>query len=202
MHGVVDSVNVDTANLVQGRISSGSLFEATFTFDSARTDSSPANSLYGGYYGLGSATLKIGTMPLISTTPASEVDVFVLNDPGVDEYQVLATLVDLPAPAPNAVALDLDFAIDLITFNNLSALTSDALLSDLPNIDDFEKKAFGLLGRWTVNGVLYETAVEGHLTTFVLAVPEPASSALVALGIGALMIARRRKSIGTKPCFT
>lgn len=191
VQGIVDVVNSDGANVFQGRVSAGSAFEATFTFDNARVDEAPLDPRYASYRGPGSGTLKIGSMPLVLTSAASTVDVYILNDPFVDEYQVVAELLDLPPPVPGAVPVRVAFTIDFISFTNLSALTSDALLPELPDVDAFEHPKFAFTTIWELGGSRFVSTLEGHVTP--VQVSEPTAAALMAAVVGVFAGARRRR---------
>lgn len=182
--GTVTSYFYDpsTGDTFGGSVGIGTTFTGFYTFESTSTDSSPADSQYGGYhsvllpYGM-EATIGGNTVSGLS----SDMLIDVQNFPGGDSY--------------TAVALDLGFqSLGIhLSGGSSSVFDNDSLPLSPPNIADFAEAQFSYVVTDPFGPVIL--SVIGTLTelTLVSTIPEPTSLALMGLGLIGLGFARRKK---------
>lgn len=187
--GTVDSVQ-DPAGYLQGGVVPGSPFSGTYTFDSAATDTYPADPTVGRYVTTTGASLTtlVGTLTLSSPGP---VAVVIGNGNSGDSYDAYT----FPFVSSGLQIPELGIAL---TETTGGVFVSDELPLLPPDLTRFTTRRFSLQGRPV--GATEYFFVTGTTTTLT---PEPGSLAL--FSIGALLSARRRRRplalLGLVPLF-
>lgn len=180
IEAIVDSVD-DPFGYLEGTISPSDIITGSYTYDLSTPDTNP--SLYVGDYEHRASPsgifLSVGSSEF--RTDLGNVNVFVEvvnNNGGIDAFLVQS---DNNLPLPNGMSVN-SISWTLID-DTKSALSSDALLSTPPVLDDWEFNRLSFGGGTRARGFV----VEGHVTS---AIPEPGTMAL--FGLSGLLIRRRR----------
>ncbi|MCF6337770.1 MAG: PEP-CTERM sorting domain-containing protein [Gammaproteobacteria bacterium] len=171
-----------TGDAFGGSVGAGTTFTGFYTFESTSPDWSAADPEYGGYH---SVLLPYGMIATIGGNTVSglgsDMLIDVWNTPGGDSY--------------TALALDYGFQSLGIQLSggSSSVFDNDSLLLSPPDIADFAEARFGYVVTDPFGPVVL--SVIGTLTelTLVSTIPEPASLALMGLGLAGLGFARRKK---------
>ena len=184
----------------------GDAFTGSFTFESTAADFYPASQVNGTYFGSSFSVEGAvknysfsGIEQSASCVTTSCVGVTVLDQPNsLDFFQVVSSVFGGPSASVTGPTLDGRPPFFLFCRLSDSAATvfdSDALPSRL-TLSSFDSGKFSIFfaGLNSNGGEAIASGPLAYLsTTAPLPVPEASTSAMLALGLGALAVARRRK---------
>ena len=182
IEGVVDSV-IDNGNYLEGKIKPGDIIRGFYVYESTTPDSSPLDPVQGNYWHYAppaGIALTVGGFNFMTDPFNIAFRIVIRNNTpsGNDIYGVESS---------NNLHLSNGTLVGGILWSMKdhtgSALSSDALPTTAPALDDWQDNILNFGGGTRANGY----AILGRVTS---AIPEPAT--IVLLGLGGLLLGRRR----------
>jgi len=185
IEAVVDDVH-DDDNYLEGLVNIGDLITGTYTYDTGTADSS-ASSNIGRYrhvtYPCG-FSLNVGGFDFMTNPVSPNFVVEIGNNASYDDFYIADSLSN--AALSNGTNLNtIRFVLGDDSENAISAVD---LPATAPVLADWPTNYLSIGGG---PGDRVGFSFRGHVTSAVVAIPEPAT--LLLLGIGGLTLCRRRK---------
>ena len=184
--GEVTSAFFDPFDPFAGRIDFGTSFVGHYIFESTTPDAIPDPTV-GSYSNFGTpfgVSVNIGG---IDFSTSDFLNIGVANDigAGTDLYTVLGQQ-GIPGGLEDSLSIQL-----FLEDPTGTAFDSDALPLAPPDLSNFALRSFLLDGVRTAGGTTFQFQIQGSLTA--LAVPEPSTGLLLAIGLVGLSLVRHRR---------